>query len=709
MKEITVFYTLSNKKATADWLAQQQHSNTALALLPPRKECNGKVTSDLWAHYSHTIPVISERDDNVIINADLIPGNDPVDIHIRIKTNPVLSVDLEIQEHQPPWSSEKVYLDINLLLRDIQEAIHTNITNPLNTFSISNTILGIALDLQKQTPLNSNDQIVNQKTLELTKLLFEYEAQINSVRFTVEKELGQAHTSVWNKNKPLMVNCLHLLYALAISVAEKPAKIMIADALSNEVIASLETFKKECMARNTLIEQKSPGEPFLAYEWARSIKEHALKYSPELITEGAFKIVLSTAIIVDYQHQHNPKSTLNWSFYSVYHFLSNQEQRLIAISAIGPEYLIDKAHPLTQAVEYLEHGAYELQGANESIDGQNALLMFRNYFAWSQALSEGLSDQAVVLFENKDLNDTWNKIKNTESAKKYESTYTALKTSGTHRYFAQLPNQWSLSEIYKKFPNFNEVTAWIEKQLRLCDFQDYPIIKIPPVLLLGNPGLGKTRYINALTQKLNIAVYDIPMSSTTAGFVLSGSDITWQSAKPGKIADALIHKQCINPVFALDELDKCAASDRHDPLGPLYQLLEKHTAKKYMDEFVQIPMDTSHINWFATANNINAIPEPILSRFRMFVIKELTKEESIEIAKSVYHDIIENNYWGPAFEEQLRQDVIEQIDARTARELHFMLLEACANATTKGVKPLYISIDDLPTKRKQQKLGFTNS
>ena len=69
------------------------------------------------------------------------------------------------------------------------------------------------------------------------------------------------------------------------------------------------------------------------------------------------------------------------------------------------------------------------------------------------------------------------------------------------------------------------------------------------------------------------------MSSLTAGWILSGASSQWNNAKPGKVATALIHGEYANPLMVLDEVDKAGGDARYDPMGPLYGLLERDTAR----------------------------------------------------------------------------------------------------------------------------------
>lgn len=189
------------------------------------------------------------------------------------------------------------------------------------------------------------------------------------------------------------------------------------------------------------------------------------------------------------------------------------------------------------------------------------------------------------------------------------------------RSLVRVNNNLDFDSLLEIFPQFGEVIKFYKKQILISQKLDTHF-RSPPVLLLGEPGLGKTLFANHLAKLLGLPSYEISMATSTAGFELSGSSLHWGEGAPGFIATLLAQSSVANPIFVVDEIDKVAGSHRYNPLNAFYILLEPHSAKSYKDEAIGIEMDASHVVWILTANDELDIKGPILSRMKVFTIKQ---------------------------------------------------------------------------------------
>ncbi|HVE50543.1 MAG TPA: AAA family ATPase, partial [Casimicrobiaceae bacterium] len=218
--------------------------------------------------------------------------------------------------------------------------------------------------------------------------------------------------------------------------------------------------------------------------------------------------------------------------------------------------------------------------------------------------------------------------------------YDRMRELGGSRYIIKPSTHTTVDDLYTASPNFHAVIDDLKKFLALAVVGNEPV-QFTPILLVGEPGLGKTWFAKRLANALGTGYEFVSMSSLTAGWVLTGASAQWQNARPGKVAQTLIEGDYANPVVVLDEVDKAGGDARYDPMGALYTLLERDTAREFKDEFIDVDIDASHILWIATANDESPIPEPIVNRMNVYAIERPDLDGSRAIALAVYRDILD--------------------------------------------------------------------
>jgi ATP-dependent Lon protease len=284
------------------------------------------------------------------------------------------------------------------------------------------------------------------------------------------------------------------------------------------------------------------------------------------------------------------------------------------------------------------------------------------------------------------------------------STYERMLERGPERFQVKPSGVPDMAALYDELPNFTDALDDVRRHVALAqDSRDG--LEVTPMLLLGLPGIGKTHFAKRLADLLGTGMSLVPMSSMTAGWLLSGSSSQWKGAKPGKVFEALVDGQYANPVIVVDEIDKASTDAQYDPLGALYSLLEHDTAQHFTDEFADVAIDASQVIWITTANDERLIPEPILNRMNVYEIQPPTPEAARKIAGNLYRGIRGEHDWGRRFAPEPADDVLDLLGTMPPREMRRALMTGFGNARLEGREE--IQVDDLPRAAgSKSRIGF---
>lgn len=255
-----------------------------------------------------------------------------------------------------------------------------------------------------------------------------------------------------------------------------------------------------------------------------------------------------------------------------------------------------------------------------------------------------------------------------------------------------------------KFPNFKEFFDFLRKQFILAKVGD-GVFKLPPILLIGEPGVGKTEIMFRISEMIGSSFLVQDMASAQAGASLTGSDIYWSNSRHGELFNSLMFGKTANPIVLLDEIDKMSTQDQHSPAGGFYSLLERRTASQFNDlSMPGVFIDASHVIWVAAANDKSGIEPALLSRFKVFEIPSPNKEQMPAVIKSIYSDLLDRETWGNSFSRMLSDDLLNSLGSIAPRELRQILETACANAASSNRR--HIEAEDIQVSRDSKRMGF---
>jgi ATP-dependent Lon protease len=306
----------------------------------------------------------------------------------------------------------------------------------------------------------------------------------------------------------------------------------------------------------------------------------------------------------------------------------------------------------------------------------------------------------------------FNSVRNRVEDLKYRSedvksrlAITLKKLWNTERSLRTVPEDLNLITLSARFPQFDEVIDFYENTIISLARLNLPF-EIPPILLQGDPGLGKTFFASELAKLINLPFFEISLATATSSFALSGSTIQWSEGTTGFISETLASSAVANPMILIDEVDKASADAKYNPLNVFYGLLEPHSARRFRDEALEIELDASKIIWIATGNYIRKIPAPIQSRMRVFHIKQPEPEKMFSVITSIYDHVIRTKVYGKLLDTELDEAVIIQLANQSPRAVRLAIEEGAFKAIRNQRSAIIAS--DLPMllKKENYRVGF---
>ncbi len=254
------------------------------------------------------------------------------------------------------------------------------------------------------------------------------------------------------------------------------------------------------------------------------------------------------------------------------------------------------------------------------------------------------------------------------------------------------------------FPQFSEVIDYVSR-IVMSRQKLGLYFKMAPILLYGPPGLGKTFFAKALADALRLDFECYDLSTASASFVFVGASLQWSEGEPGRIIQQMAKSKVANPIFVLDEIDKIN-DGKYSPSHCLLSLLEAHTAKQFKDEALDIQLNVSCVNWIATANDIDMVSTPLLSRFRCLEVRYPNPNAMGPIIQSIYREILFQHELSALLASRLSTKVVEFLRYQSPREVRIMLESSIYNAVSQNRKHLIVEDMALPPVTKKKSIGF---
>lgn len=138
----------------------------------------------------------------------------------------------------------------------------------------------------------------------------------------------------------------------------------------------------------------------------------------------------------------------------------------------------------------------------------------------------------------------------------------------------------------------------------------------------------------SIARALNREYFRISVGGMNDVAEIEGHRRTYVGSMPGQVIQCLKKTKTENPLMLIDEIDKMGSRTHNgDPSSALLELLDPEQNSKFLDYYMDVPIDLSKVLFICTANVLDTIPEPLRDRMELIEMSGYVAEEKVAIAR----------------------------------------------------------------------------
>ncbi|MBY3432681.1 AAA family ATPase [Rhizobium laguerreae] len=188
--------------------------------------------------------------------------------------------------------------------------------------------------------------------------------------------------------------------------------------------------------------------------------------------------------------------------------------------------------------------------------------------------------------------------------------------------------------------------------------------RIEPTLLVGPPGVGKTRWIRRVSELTAVPAHTISLSGVANSKSIIGSERGWASARPSFMAYGFLNTLRANPIFHVDELEKTGVNANEPNIQESFlPILERETARAYPDMYLLGSLDLRWGSFLFSANDLSKVSPVLITRLKVVHVRKPSQTEIEKIIDTMVEEACANE----EFTEDEMEGIRERVTAMAKR------------------------------------------
>jgi hypothetical protein len=221
-----------------------------------------------------------------------------------------------------------------------------------------------------------------------------------------------------------------------------------------------------------------------------------------------------------------------------------------------------------------------------------------------------------------------------------------------------------IDALRREFPWSTAAIDEVAIELTLARRLGRPTFWLPPLLLVGEPGVGKSTFARRLAVLAEVPHETLIAGGSSDSRSLSGTARGWGTAAPCFPLEVIRRTGVANPILVVEEIDRSGGSSRNGRLtDKLITMLDPKISQSFLDECLQVQTNLSAITWILTANRLDRVPPALRSRCRIIRFDRPRPSDFEVLLGGILRDFAESYRVEVGDLPELRNDVLTQLRA----------------------------------------------